>query len=113
MPQQFVRNPQTGEVGYWDGEKIIPMGTVGQREVTQDIRNAPQVNVNIDPNQPGASADAERIRQLLDMSRSNPAQRSAELEAARPAAIAASQDPQYLADKRQEGREGQPLLAKA
>ena len=111
MPQ-FVRNPKTGEVGYWDGEKITPLPGESQNQVVQDIRGAPKVNVNIDPSKPGAAADAERIRQLLDMAR-NPAQRSAELGADREAAIAASQDPQYLADKRQEGREGQPLLAKA
>lgn len=109
MPQ-FVRNPQTGEVRYWDGQKLIPLASTTERQVASEVPAASNVQVNIDPNQPGAAEDMAQVQRLLQQA--NPAARASELTTSREAAVAAAQDPQYLAEKQQEGRESLPELLK-
>jgi hypothetical protein len=123
MTMQFGRDERTGQIGYWDGQKFIPLQAAqeqtGQANI-KDLARDPSVTgqrfENISPADRAAVESQMKQGQGAEVptlpGAPLPSQRSAELAQAGEIATTAAQDPQYLAETQQSGKESLPELLK-
>lgn len=112
MAMQFGRDERTGQLGYWDGQKFVPLEKTTVKQAAQGATGMQFENIS--------SEDRQRIEQEMQKVAPNvpqvgaplPSARAVELEQTGIVARQASQDPRYLAETQQIGREAEPELAK-
>jgi hypothetical protein len=123
MAMQFGRDERTGQLGYWDGQKFIPLQQVqeqsGQANIADIARDPTVTGVRFENISPADKAAVQaQMRQGQRASVPTlpgaplPQQRSAELAQSAETANVASQDPQYRAETQQIGKESLPELVK-
>jgi len=112
MTMQFGRDERTGQLGYWDGQKFVPLGKTTIKEAAQGATGMQFENIS-----PEDRADVEKQMKAVapnvpQVTAPLPSQRAAELAQTGEVASAAAQDPQYLAETQQTGKESLPGLVK-
>lgn len=110
---KVIHNAETGELAVWDGQNMQPLpGKLVTNQQTGekalwDGKTLTKVNINIDPNQPTAKADMAMINKMAGVGmRQQAGQNIQEAELGRQQAQSIAQSPEFLASKKQEGKEG-------
>ena len=116
MAMQFGRDERTGQLGYWDGQKFVPLG---KTTIPQAAQGATGKRIDIDPSVPMTAEDQRMLQEFQkatagvpEVTAPLPSERAAELSQAAGIAGAAAQDPRYMAEKQAEAKESLPELLK-
>ena len=112
MTMQFGRDERTGQLGYWDGQKFVPLEKTTIKQAAQGATGMQFENIS-----PQDRATVEKQMQVVapnvpQVGAPLPGQRAAELAKTGEVASAAAQDPQYLAETQQAGNDSLPELIK-